>query len=165
VALALVKRGQLAGPCCTAIHASTPLPNQIFVELCIILYIHIAIHALASHQCHTHQSVSQSVSHCHYTCRYNTEHDAPYWRGQIWININYLCLKALKHYAQVDGPGKSAAEQLHRELRANLLSNLVDQYNVTGYLWEQYDDTDGKPKGSHPFTGWTALVALIASDV
>eukprot|EP00882_Tetradesmus_deserticola_P017375 GHRQ01018612.1.p2 GENE.GHRQ01018612.1~~GHRQ01018612.1.p2 ORF type:complete len:183 (+),score=81.13 GHRQ01018612.1:276-824(+) len=97
--------------------------------------------------------------------KYNTEHDAPYWRGQIWININYLTLRALKHYSSTAGPHQAAASQAYADLRANLLSNLAGQYDSTGYLWEQYDDVDGKPKGSHPFTGWTALLTLAASEV
>ena len=32
---------------------------------------------------------------------HNTEHDGPYWRGAVWMNVNFLALAALQHYGQV----------------------------------------------------------------
>lgn len=83
---------------------------------------------------------------------------------QIWINLNYLTLSALKHYSQQAGPYASQARTLYTRLRTNLMRTLVGQYNSQGYLYEQYDDRDGSGTSSHPFTGWTALVTLIASE-
>ena len=74
----------------------------------------------------------------------NTEHDPPYWRGAIWININYLTLKSLKHYSTIDGPYKEKAATIYKELRQALVSNLVQNYEDTGYIWEQYNDKTGK---------------------
>ncbi len=94
----------------------------------------------------------------------NTEHDPPYWRGAIWMNINYLALKALKHYSTVDGPYKSKASEIYTDLRHALIKNVLDNYNRTGYIWEQYNDVTGKGQGSHPFTGWSALITLIMAE-
>ncbi|CAM9239231.1 unnamed protein product, partial [Hapterophycus canaliculatus] len=40
----------------------------------------------------------------------NNPGDEPYWRGHIWVNVNYLALSALRHYSEADGPYRRAAE-------------------------------------------------------
>lgn len=41
---------------------------------------------------------------------------------------------------------------------------ILSEYKRTGYLWEQYSDSDGKGSGCRPFTGWTALIVLIMAE-
>ncbi|XP_062864317.1 mannosyl-oligosaccharide glucosidase [Trichomycterus rosablanca] len=94
----------------------------------------------------------------------NTEHDAPYWRGAIWINMNYLAIKALHHYSSVEGPYQDKAAALYQELRTNVINNIYKQYQATGYIWEQYNDSTGRGQGSHPFTGWSALTLLMMGE-
>ncbi|TMS23902.1 Mannosyl-oligosaccharide glucosidase [Larimichthys crocea] len=94
----------------------------------------------------------------------NTEHDAPYWRGPIWININYLAVRALHHYSNTEGPYQEKAAALYEELRTNIISNVYRQYVETGYIWEQYNDSTGRGQGSHPFTGWSALTVLMMAE-
>ncbi|XP_072026671.1 mannosyl-oligosaccharide glucosidase-like [Amphiura filiformis] len=96
--------------------------------------------------------------------KYNTEHDPPYWRGAIWINMNYLTVRALHHYANVEGPYKKVALLRYTELRQNLIKNIVLQYEKTGYIWENYNDITGKGQGSHPFTGWSSLLLLMMAE-
>ncbi|XP_010248964.1 PREDICTED: mannosyl-oligosaccharide glucosidase GCS1 [Nelumbo nucifera] len=96
----------------------------------------------------------------------NTEHDPPYWRGPIWMNMNYMILSSLHHYSLEDGPHRTRAEAIYKELRETLIRNVVRNYFETGYLWEQYDQKNkGKGKGARPFTGWTSLVVLIMAEV
>lgn len=97
--------------------------------------------------------------------KYNTEHDPPYWRGPIWINLNYLTVRAAYHYSNVTGPYRESAKRIYQELRKNLIQSIIMQYRKTGYLWEHYDSTEGKGKGSHPFTGWTSLVVLLMAEI
>ncbi|RDX71340.1 Mannosyl-oligosaccharide glucosidase GCS1, partial [Mucuna pruriens] len=96
--------------------------------------------------------------------KFNSEHDAPYWRGQIWINMNYRVLSALHHYSKENGPYQDRAKAIYEELRSNLIRNIVRNYRETGFLWEQYDQNNGTGKGSHPFTGWTSLLVLIMAE-
>ena len=124
--------------------------------------------------------------------KHNTEHDKPYWRGPIWININYLALSALYSYSSKSSvsAGLSSeqiklraeniqlAKNIYSRLRSNVIRNIYDQFLETGYIWEQYNDGEnqekfsedgmskkaGKGQGTFPFTGWSALVVLIMSE-
>ncbi|MEQ2205618.1 hypothetical protein XENOCAPTIV_005897, partial [Xenoophorus captivus] len=94
----------------------------------------------------------------------NTEHDPPYWRGPVWININYLAVRALYHYGNTEGPYQEKAADVYKELRTNIINNVYTQYVETGYIWEQYNDSTGRGQGSHPFTGWSSLTVLMMAE-
>jgi len=79
--------------------------------------------------------------------------------------MNYLALSALyKTYAKENGPYQAQARQIYAELRRNIVDNVFKEYERTGYVWEQYDASNGLGKRSHPFTGWTSLVTLILAE-
>jgi len=91
--------------------------------------------------------------------------DEDYWRGAIWININYLVLRGLKRYYMTTGPYAEHASEIYVELRKALVDNLFKEYKRTGYLWEQYDGVTGRGRKSHPFTGWSSLVVLMMGEI
>ncbi|KAI6650664.1 Mannosyl-oligosaccharide glucosidase [Oopsacas minuta] len=95
----------------------------------------------------------------------NTPTDAPYWRGAVWININYLAVQALQHYSTTEGPHTQRAGELYSRLRINLITNVFNQFQETGYFWEQYDDVTGAGTGAHPFNGWSSLVLLMMAEI
>ena len=122
-------------------------------------------------------------------CVWLGRRDAPYWRGYVWMPINYLALQSLQHYAHSpETPPATAerAQELYSELRylshlfrctrlcfadalgivcrTNLLKTVLGSYHKTGFFWEQYDDRSGDGLRSHPFTGWTALVVNIMGE-
>lgn len=87
-----------------------------------------------------------------------------YWRGPIWININYLVLKALKDYGQhpdVSPAFKEKANTIYKELRVNIVNNVYKNWKNTGFAWEQYNEATGKGQGVKHFLGWTSLVVTI----
>lgn len=83
----------------------------------------------------------------------------------MWVNVNFLALRALRHYADAPGPHRAAALSAYERLRTALVGGLAGVYKRSGYLYEQYDDATGAGMSSHPFTGWTALLTLIAGEV
>ncbi|XP_061193434.1 mannosyl-oligosaccharide glucosidase-like [Saccostrea echinata] len=95
---------------------------------------------------------------------WNTKDDPPYWRGSVWINLNYLTLSGLYHYANIPGLHKKMARDVYNQLRVNLVNNMLKQYRETGFVFEYYDDTTGVGKGVHPFNSWSSLVVNIIAE-
>lgn len=101
-----------------------------------------------------------------------------YWRGPIWINMNYLAVMRLKvstsgtmnhniiseantllqEYGSVEGPHQKTAADLYKRLRKNVVENVYKVWKETGFAWEQYEQETGKAKGVQHFLGWTSLV-------
>eukprot|EP01117_Protostelium_nocturnum_P003316 TRINITY_DN1427_c0_g3_i1.p1 TRINITY_DN1427_c0_g3~~TRINITY_DN1427_c0_g3_i1.p1 ORF type:complete len:801 (+),score=229.64 TRINITY_DN1427_c0_g3_i1:331-2403(+) len=96
--------------------------------------------------------------------------DENYWRGPVWMNINYLVLSSLQnHYINVPGddsqnPHREKAKKVYTKLRSNLIANVYEVWRRSGFVWEQYNPHNGDGKGSHPFTGWTALIVNIMGE-
>ncbi|KAI9360766.1 glycoside hydrolase [Zopfochytrium polystomum] len=87
-----------------------------------------------------------------------------YWRGPVWINVNFLVLRYLDHLRKTPGAYAKDAADVYQKLRANVVGNVYKEYKRTGFVWEQYSGETGEGRRSHPFTGWTALVTLIMSE-
>lgn len=85
-----------------------------------------------------------------------------YWTGPIWININYLILRGLKLYYFEN----ERAKILYTDLRNKLMSNVCDDWEKTGFFWENYNEEKGggNKARAHPFNGWTSLITLIISE-
>lgn len=92
-----------------------------------------------------------------------------YWRGNIWLPMNFLIARSLHYYAGLRPSGASetgvpGAAEAYSQLKSNLVDNLYYNYEKKGYLYEQYSWKDGEGLRSHPFTGWTSTVLLIMGD-
>ncbi len=87
-----------------------------------------------------------------------------YWRGAVWINMNFLAVAALRHYASLEGPFREDAAALAADLAPRIVEGVAREYKRSGFVWENYDPNDGHGRGTHPFTGWSALVALMVAD-
>lgn len=117
-----------------------------------------------SHLLSRHGLTSLSSSDKYYQ-RENGPGDAPYWRGPIWMPINYLALSSLHHYASTPSPIQSRSSSLYSSLRSSLLNTVSSSHTSTGYFWEQYDDKSGEGRRGHPFTGWTSLYLNILKEI
>ncbi|KAB2569227.1 putative mannosyl-oligosaccharide glucosidase, partial [Lasiodiplodia theobromae] len=88
--------------------------------------------------------------------------DENYWRGPIWININYLVVARLLDLAQSpSSPHQHRARAMYNALRRNVVDTVFWSWRDTGFAWEQYDPHTGAGRRTQGFTGWTALVVGI----
>ncbi|KAI8943744.1 hypothetical protein NX059_001724 [Plenodomus lindquistii] len=90
---------------------------------------------------------------------YHTGED--YWRGPVWMPINYLAVSQLLTLAQSPGPHQSRATKIYTQLRKNLVNTVYESWKETGFAWEQYNPETGKGQRTQHFTGWTSLVVKI----
>ncbi|KAF2728346.1 glycoside hydrolase [Polyplosphaeria fusca] len=90
---------------------------------------------------------------------YHTGED--YWRGPIWVNMNYLAVQQLLNVAQAKGPYQARAKKLYTDLRKNLVNTVYESWKETGFAWEQYNPETGKGQRTQHFTGWTSLVVKV----
>ncbi|XP_050542703.1 uncharacterized protein LOC126906286 isoform X2 [Daktulosphaira vitifoliae] len=85
--------------------------------------------------------------------KYNTEHDPPYWRGQVWININFLTLGSLNYYMgensnifdlddsiDIDKETRLRCRELYNKLKNDVVNCIFQEWKRTGYVWERYSD-------------------------
>jgi mannosyl-oligosaccharide glucosidase len=99
--------------------------------------------------------------------RDNSEGDHAYWRGSVWINLNYLVIRALSEYATEPALEEIREEMgtLAREIASSVVENMSREYGEKGYIFEQYNAESGVGQRCHPFTGWSALVVLLMEDL
>jgi mannosyl-oligosaccharide glucosidase len=89
---------------------------------------------------------------------YHTGED--YWRGNIWMNLNFLTLRGLyKFYKQ-----NEEAMQVYKKIRDNLIKNVFSQWKSKKTFYEQYSDRDGQGLKARPFNGWTSLILNIITE-
>lgn len=85
-----------------------------------------------------------------------------YWRGKVWANINFLAVQALDQLAAQGGDTAADCEAAAGLIRHGMSLAVHKEWERTGTLWENYDaEAGGRGTGTHPFTGWTALVAAM----
>ena len=94
-----------------------------------------------------------------------------YWTGPIWMNINFLIVASLYRYSSqpqtypMQEGLRSEIQVAYQKLRKNLIRTVVTNYEETGYIWEVYSGDDGSGFNNHPFTGWSALIVNILSEM
>jgi len=76
-----------------------------------------------------------------------------YWLGSVWPSTNYMVLRGLNYVGE---------DELAHEIAINHLNNVIEVFNETETLWENYapeTPSPGQPAKNN-FVGWTGLVPI-----
>ena len=87
---------------------------------------------------------------------YHTGDD--YWRGKIWIQINYLVLRGIKKYYYKE------VNDIYDKVRNGVIKAVYKSWKNGHVFFENYDDITGQGVMNHPFNGWTSTILLIISE-
>ena len=74
-----------------------------------------------------------------------------YWLGSVWAPTNYMVLRGLTNYHR---------DSLAFAIALNHLGNVVEVFNKTGALWENYAPDQVKGNDTKNLVGWTGLVPV-----
>ena len=90
-----------------------------------------------------------------------------YWRGNIWLNVQYLCLRGIKNLEDKGLLPQSTLKQKRKALQYSVLSNMLENYRLNstkGGVYETYHPFTGLGYNNLPFTGWSSLALLMMSE-
>ncbi|KAF8821978.1 mannosyl-oligosaccharide glucosidase [Cardiosporidium cionae] len=117
---------------------------------------------------HGLRSLSKSDSHFH------TGED--YWRGNIWVNVNFLFLRGFMLYYDSSFPPdeSSGTDDFHlalnfkssyRAVRSRLVQTILSSFDNQETFFEHYNEKTGRGGGAKSFTGWTTTFLLIIHEL
>ena len=55
-------------------------------------------------------------------------------------------------------------QDVYNQIRTNVLDNMKNQFENTGFIWETYNWTTAQGQDNHPFTGWSTLALLMITE-
>lgn len=76
-----------------------------------------------------------------------------YWQGAVWCPTNYMVLRGLEHRGE---------QALAHDIGRNHLENVVEVWQKTGSLWENYAPEFASPgtPAHADFVGWTGVAPI-----
>lgn len=83
---------------------------------------------------------------------YNPE--GGYWRGSVWAPTNMMVTRGLEKYGY---------DELAREIALNHLENVVQVFEDTGTIWENYapDSVKAGDANNKDFVGWSGIAPIL----